>query len=64
MNNQGFSIVPDKGELTHFIRAIRLAYAYKRGAKRNMFMLMSDPSIHGFLPGGKVVEVDCSSASS
>jgi hypothetical protein len=47
----------------HTPHAILLAYAYKRGAKCNMLMLMSDQSIVGFLPRwGGLVEVDCSTA--
>jgi hypothetical protein len=61
MNNQGFSVVPGKGELVHFTRN---PYGCKRGAKRNMSMLMSDQSTLGFLSRRGVVEVDCSSASS
>jgi len=46
----------------HTPRAILLAYAYKRGAKRNMLMPTSDQSTVGSLPQQGVVEADCSSA--
>jgi hypothetical protein len=58
MNNQAFrrcqAVVS-----WHTLRAI---LSYKRRAKRNMLMLMSDQSIVGFLSGLGVVEVDYSSA--